>query len=397
MALPDCQTIIQEFSQESGRIAPRILQTRFYESPWMSLVKMEPWENERGYTQVAQTRERSIPASLTDWAAITSANSCDPPTDTIYPAWTNLNFTRYQKAFESPEICINELMASHDPAAQVAAYVQDLEDNTLRAWHLQKRDWYLYNSGHKIVFNQAAGYPESAAGSLSFPNTVATSRISIGFLQRYLMQMWRDGAQTNGGAMGFTAGAPIFPVILSPEAIDSLLKDNEDIRQDIRWSDEVKQLIGPLGGEKSYGNFHFIADIMPPRYNFESGQYVRVPEYVNVATTYGNSAEVNPAYENAQFEVGFFFNPNVYRQQNPTAMTKVGKLTYGPQNYMGDFRFESGYDRQCNVDRNKGFFRAVLSAAARPYFPRYGYAFMYLRCDRPIDTGSCAPYSGYNA
>lgn len=395
MALADCVTISQELAQESGRYASKFYKTHFADSIWVGAVPQEPWTDELGFTPVTLVRERSIAPTRAAWTAITSANSCDPPIDVVPNAWTNVSFSRYQKEFQSDWLCVNELRASVQAAQQIDMMLQNLEENIVREWMLQTRDWYFQNCGHKIcVLN---GDPESnsiGAGS-TFPAVRPASALTKGVLDRSYLRMTRDGGAKDGGAWGYAQGAPIFPVIASPEAIDGIIKLNTDIRQDVRWSDRANELLGPLGMFKTYGNYVFIPDLMPMRFNWTGSGFVRVAEYTPTPASVGNSAELSTAYLNAEFEVSFMFNPLVYHKLIPAPAFSAGAAKFPAANYLGEITFINEYDLQCNHLRNKGYFLGLLSAAPKPIQTRYGYAFLHLRCGTDNSNIVCPAGSGY--
>lgn len=392
MALADCVAISQELAQESGRYSSKFFQTHFADSIWVGAVEQMPWEDGLGFSPTTLIRERSIAPTRLAWTAITSANSCDPPVDVIPNAWTNRQFSRYQKEFQSEWLCVNELRASIEAAQQIDMMLQNIEENIVREWMLQTRDWYFDNCAHKIcVLN---GDPESSGAA--FPAVRPTSALTKGVLDRAYLRMVRDGGAKGGGAWGYAQGAPIFPVIASQEAIDGIIKLNTDIRQDVRWSNRAEILLEPMGMFKTYGNYVFIPDLMPMRFNWNgSNGFVRVAEYTPTPASVGNSAELSTAYLNAEFEVSFMFNPLVYQKLIPAPAFSAGAAKFAPHNYMGEVTFISAYDLQCNHLSNKGYFLGLLSAAPKPIQTRYGYAFLHLRCGSDNAPIVCPTGSGY--
>jgi hypothetical protein len=75
----------------------------------------------------------------------------------------------------------------------------------------------------------------------------------------------RDGA--GSAAQGKENGAPVFNLITSAETSDDIIKLNDNIRSDFRYSTKPNELLAPLGVERSYGGFYHIIDPYPPRYN----------------------------------------------------------------------------------------------------------------------------------
>lgn len=394
MAIPDfCAEITTQFFQETGRLAPTLFQTLMADgmvSPWVAQIPKEEWPDRMGYTITTQIRERTISPVRTPWSEITGADSCSPPEDTIPVAWTNTTATRLQKAINSDWICINDLRSSTFPDQFVEQEWTNLVENVNREWMLQTRDWYFDSCAKKVI--NIPGFPYDAD---DFPAVQPTSTLTKGVLDHFMLNLGMDGFFRSGTVGRDSLGQQIIPVIAGKSAIDGIIKLNEDIRQDVRWSSQVDRLLGPIGIKQSYGNYVFIPEDMPMRFNWNGSGFTRVPEYVQDATTFGNSAEVNPAYLNAEYEAAWMLHPDVIHVMVPTPNFSAGRVKFGPQDYMGDFTFINEFDLQCNVDRNKGFFRATLSAAPRPIQTRYGVAILSLRCYPSAAPIACPQGSGY--
>lgn len=390
MPTPSCYTINQQLSLESGRIGLTARTRWALSSPWLTLPKQEAWPDEMGYTLTSQIVERSLPTGTQTWTDITSADSCIPSKTTVTPAYTNRTYSRQETAIESDPLCLEHIRAAHDMVEQINMRVDNLVDNVKRVWIDYKRDAYFASSGHKVVV--AAGLPESSGSG--FPLTQPTSNLTMGVLNNAFVNLQYDGG-TESGAVARVGGSPVMVLVAGSQTINSLIKNNDDIRQDLRWSSEADLLIKPWGITKAYGNFIFMPDVLPPRYNWTGSAFVRVSPYTSTAATFGSSAEIASAYKNAQFEASFLFHPDVFTQLNPNPNIKAGKAVYTAQNYNGDYRWINKFDKECNPDENIGYFRAKLSAAVKPVQPRYGYAFLHLRCADDNAFLACPAGSGY--
>lgn len=394
MALPDfCASVTEQFSQEAGRLAPTLFQTLMADgmvSMWVAQVPKEEWLDRMGYTIRTQVRERTVAPVRLPWTPITGADSCSPPEDIIPVAWTDREATRYQKAINSQWICINDLRSSTFPEQFVEQEWTNLVENVNREWMLQTRDWYFDACAHKVI--NIPGFPEDPD---EFPHVQPTSTLTKGVLDHFMLNLGQDGFFRSGKVGRDSLGNEIIPVIAGKSAIDGIIKLNEELRQDVRWSSQVDRLLGPIGVKQSYGNYVFIPEDMPMRFNWNGSGFTRVPEYVQEPTTFGKQSQVNPAYLNAEFEVAWMLHPDVLHVMVPMPNFSAGKVTFGPQDYMGDFKFINEFDLQCNIDRNKGFFRANLSAAPRPIQTRYGVGILSLRCYPSAQPIACPQGSGY--
>ena len=182
-----------------------------------------------------------------------------------------------------------------------------------------------------------------------------------------------------------------------------MVKLQGDVRDDIRWSDRVNDLLGPNGSamlpNKSYGGFVFSSRPFPKRYDKNvagDGIGAEIPPYI-AANAGGGSlggstqkAIINEAYLNAEYSTTVIFHPKAMEWLVPSTNVKVGKLTYSSQNYRGDFRWVNEFERTCNPDRTSGFWRAKMSCAVKQVFPQWAYYIIHKNCPLANDLTTCA-------
>lgn len=391
-----CQAIDDHLARESGRIGPRIYRKGLYRSFWLAAIEQEEWPNHMGRQIQQLISKRTQPSVIQEWTNIgisdgDEVNGCLPPVETIPYAHDLASYNLQHVAVESDPICLEDLRTSVFPAEELTNYFTGFEEYVNVKWIRRFRDEYLRLSEHKIIVE-----PAFTEDSAAFPSVYPTSQMTLGVAKRYWTRLVRDNAGTDGLAFD-EKNTPIFPMITSYETMENIRHLNDELRQDFRWSPRVSELLDPMGISTSYGGFSFIPDPFPPRYNRDgAGGYVRVPEYVGAAATKGTKQEVNPAYETAEFEVSFIFHPKVFKALNPSPSVPTGsKIRYDAQNYRGDVRWINEYDKQCNPDKNTGYWRAKLASASKPIFTEYGHAFMHLRCDPAAGLLACPSGSGY--
>lgn len=389
-----CAALSQSILEESGRIGPSSFVRGRHTSPWLSgLVIQKPWMDQMGRTIKNTIYERTAPTTTPAWQTVVtsdgaSINSCLPPLSVIPFASTTQEFQLSHLALESVPICLEDIRASHDPVKAINSMTEQLMQNTNQVRIDRHRDEYLRLADHKIVV--APGLPEDDD---AFPLTDPTSALTMGVLRKSRRRLNREASGTPPIATD-GKGKNVYVVIAGGETIENLVVQDDKIRDDVRWSDRANELLGDLDFA-SFGGFIFMEDPFPPRYVGNGGSRARVPEYVADSTTLGNKLEVNPAYENGHYEVTFIFHPDVFISRVPDPKSQWGDITYGAQNYAGDFRWINKYDRNCNPDENIGYWRAVLAQASEPVFRQYGYAFLHLLCSPALNLTDCASGSGY--
>lgn len=396
-------TVEQLLVEESGRIGPDLLQRNLNVSPWISLVKRSNWADELGHTVSIMTYERSVPFDVdlnydpSTWSDVTSnaadtanGGTCVPTAKTVEFAQKLRQYKLQQAALESPPICVEDLRFPLMRAKQLGAMMSTLSDQTKWLWVERSRDEYIRLAERKVVAAPSGGEgacPESAS---TFSATTATTKLTQGLLDRYAQTLIWEGAGDT--ALGKQDGAPVFTLILSNETSRSLIKDNADIRQDIRWNgDKVNDLLAPLGVNRTYGNFYHVIDAFPPRYNLTAGVWVRVYPFVGEATTKGNRAILNSAYSSATHEDTVIFHPEVYQFLIPAPITSPGGGTqFDPVDALGDWKWRNIPHRTDNPDGTIGFFRGRFIAGSEPLKPQFGVVIRHLRCNMPVAIQDCS-------
>ncbi len=413
---------------ESGRIGPDIYRKTLNTSPWLKLVKQGAWPDEMGDQLTVLTYERSLPANTLSWEDVVANGSnggggdaegsgtCLPPVQTINFAQTARQYKLSQTALESPPLCVNDLRFPFRRQEQLRMMFDILAENTSYAWQDRYRNEYFRNCGHKMVAygNSGTGtyLPENTTITVD-PNTTAgistlfpasagasilpSSYLTQGILDRIYMKLIRDGAGNN--PLDRANGRPQFGLICSPETSDRLIRSDADQRDDFRYSTRVSELLAPLGIERPYRGFFHMVDDFAPRYTTTvvGGNTVlqRVLPYSSTAATYGNKFDINPDYENAEYEVSFVFHMDVIEALIPKPITSPGGNTkFDPVSYRGDFKWKNIPHPTHNPDGTIGFFRGVLSSGTKPIRPEWGYAVLHLRCPNDLGLLDCAGASG---
>jgi hypothetical protein len=324
------------------------------------------------------------------------ANSCLAPVKTVGYAFDQKTFKLRHQAIESNWICLEDVRTSAFPIDDVNNYIKILADNVNKEW-VERYDNDYYAAVTKVSVEP--GLAESTGSTFgSLPNP--TSVLTVGVLRELYDRLYQNNAGDDGDAVT-DDGSPVFNVFAERATIENLIKLNEDVRQDIRWSDRVNDLLGANGSSllprKAYGGFVFHSRPFPKRFNDNgSGGYTEVAPYVSTTgATKGTKFIINPAYKAAKYTSTVVFHPKAVEWLVPNPNLKVGKLVYDAQNYRGDFRWINEFDRNCNPDKNSGYWRAKMACAAKQVFPEFGYYILHLRCNLAADLVACPSSSGY--
>jgi hypothetical protein len=294
---------------------------------------------------------------------------------------------------------LEDVRTSAFPIDDVNNYIKILADNVNKEWIERYDNDYLAFST-KVSVEPGLSESTSTSGFTS-ALPAPTSVMTLGVLREIYDRLYQDNAGDDGDAVT-DDGSPVFNVFAERATIENLIKLNNEVREDIRWSDRVNDLLGANGSSllprKSYGGFVFHSRPFPKRFNDNgSGGFTEVPPYVSGGASVNGKSKyiINPAYKAAKYTTTVVFHPKAMEWLVPNPNLKVGKLVYDAQNYRGDFRWINEYDKNCNPDKNSGYWRAKMACAVKQIFPQWGYYILHLRCNLASDLVTCPTGSGY--
>ncbi len=406
-----CESINDNFQRETGRIALGTHRLGLYKDPYLRLVTQSAFPDSMGAVIKNTIAQRTI-AVGSGWEDVGvtgvsgETNSCLAPTKTVGYAFDQKDFRLRHQAVESNWICLEDVRTSAFPIDDVNNYIKILADNVNVEWTKRYDNDYLANVN---ILSVEAGFDSQIGTGVTFTNDLATitgltaptSVLTTGVLRQIYDTLYTDNAGDDGDAVT-DDGAPVFNVMSDRATIEQMVKINEDIRQDIRWSDRINDLLGSNGQmllpKKSYAGYVFHSRPFAKRFNDgDGGTLVEVPPYVSAGASINGQTKyvVNPAYKNAKYTSTVIFHPKAMEWLVPNPNLKVGKLVYDAQNYRGDFRWINEFDRACNPDKNSGYWRAKMACAVKQIFPQWGYYIIHLRCSLANDLVPCASGSGY--
>ncbi|NBW14566.1 MAG: hypothetical protein EBR82_41860 [Caulobacteraceae bacterium] len=405
-----CETLNDNFQRETGRIALGTYRLGLYKDPYLRFVTQSAFPDNMG-TVIKNTISQRTVATGTGWTDVgvndgTQADSCLPPIKTVGYAFDQKQFNLRHQAIESNWICLEDVRTSAFPIDDVNNYIKILADNVNKEWVERYDADYLANStkisvepgldsvASGVTFNSTTGL--ATISGMSAPTSILTP----GVLRQIYDNLYQDNAGDDGDAVT-DDGSPVFNVFAERATLENLIKLNNDVRQDIRWSDRVSDLLGSNGSsllpKQSYAGFVYHSRPFPKRFNDGAGgTFVEVPPYVaTTGAAKGTKYVINPAYKAAKYTSTVVFHPKAMEWLVPNPNIKVGNLVYDAQNYRGDFRWVNEYHKTCNPDKNSGYWRAKMACAVKQIFPQWGYYIIHLRCNLANDLVACPSSSGY--
>lgn len=391
MALP----LNDRLARNTNLLAGKIYKTSIPISVWNTgLVLKEEWTNGLSDTQRVLTVERNLPENIDSWGPVgvnSGTNSCAPIADIVPRGHTSRTYALVQKAVESDRICVNDTRNVFETNEQIAKMFANLRAANAYVWKRRGQLEYTRIAQHKVIaasrlpFNQAA-FPAIA------PTTLLTQRI----LNIYYQTLLQMGAAEDGGALGRMDGRPQFVLITDMDTSDTLMNES-NTQNAFLWNDNrVKELLGPLGVDRSFKGFTHVIDTHPRRYTFTGGVWDEVKPWAEVAADDGTvKRELRPQYIDAPFTDSVIYLPNVMTMLHPKPISTVGSGTsFDPQTYVGDFQWKNvenvdSTSPYYNPDRAWGFYRSLLMSATKPVHPEFGVVIRHLRCPSDIGGTPC--------
>lgn len=380
--------------QQSNFIGPMIYNQLRLTDPWMSKVEQTPFPEGRGLTQYFTRVAQVIPVdpTFTDIAIsvfATPASSCNPTPNIVPgPGQTQVPYKLQQYPFRSPELCIMDLINSVNAEELINAYMAQLTFVTKWYWNRTHQAQFTANAGRQVIANPDA-LGNMSEGSSSFPLVLPTTTPVQGVLDIFYQDLQFDGATVGKDE----TGAPVFDMLLSASASQSIIKSDPSYRRDAHYIDNMKNALmdGPRGFmKKSINGWNHGIIQFPARWNFTAGAWVEVKPFdAGVATTAGNLQRVTTAYKTATYEDLYIFpRPEAYKVTVPTKKRSFGSANFNSANastnYAGEFTWHSVTDNDCNLFGDTGFWLGRIIQGGYSPRPEYAIVVRFIRANYAI-------------
>ena len=335
----------------------------------------------------------------------TYTGSCGTTYNNVPVGFNEATYAPEQFGWKGPVICQDDLIYNYKAAMFLQQYIPAISKNTLRTIGNRLASIYTHFVPKAVATSSFSfGNPGSGSPGTSptLPTTRATCELSQEMLDYTAVLLNEEGASDPNSNGWITLGedGPIYPLYIGQEMSQRILTQNSDLRQDRRFADMGKgdqsMLFQRVGATRVIKNFRHIINLFPPRYNYESGAYVRVPTWVMNDGTKGDVADVNPAWRTADFEGAWVLTPWVFHSEVVQPVNAAAGLTWSAKNYMGEWQFVTGgetiNDPPCFDPLKKlGAHFAEYKHAPKPIFPTFGRYIIFQRCGN--NTYNCVSCS----
>ena len=393
----------QEWKEQQGHVMQHVQFERLGINPdadadWVA-------DDNAAYPEAIKSNSTSNYGGASTGDAVSNkANNIDPPVDTVTFDKTTRGFGLLQKAFQSQDISIEDLRAAAVNEQQTAAMVGLLTDLAREYWVRLCRDELCRISGTKLVAtgtatnatwlestNEYDAYDSATANrwnqyGFGGTYTVATDNIDTPDKQDTSILTWRhiedlierilqEGADEY--ATVYADGMPVPYLITDLKSAQRLKTDGStngvNVRTDIRESSMADSLLKGLGVHETYKGVAIIPDRNPSRFTITgdsadstgvtgSGVWTEQPFYINDSST--NKRIINASYRSAAFTESYLVMPRALATYTPRPnYSGVGAVKTVPQDYSGEYGFETIQHKTDNPFRGHGFFQGKIAQA----------------------------------
>ncbi len=390
----------QYFESDASRIVGEIARIRRAKGIMSELIMKGELPEGAGYNynQVVWKRSGGNQGSgVTGWTDIVqetgSTNNCVSTPTTVNPASTLLSWTAQMRLIQSNTICFEDLRRAYDPREQLNDLQENFADVIQNVWEDRDNYQWFLNSGHKMIAN--ASLTENV-NSTDMPLTAPTTRGIQGILDILYERIANDGGYEENWPK--QDSGPLIPAIMSMQQNRNILKEDDSIRNDIRYADmgegSASWLFQNWGMTRSYGGYVHKVNLLQPRYDWIGSAWVRRDYYTSSATTIGNQDNVSIEYTNASYEDIYLYHPLVVKRNMPKPMSSYGsKASFNPVKWNGDVMWINVLNNDVtspayNPMGNQGNYLAALQAGYSPVKIQYGTALRVQRCGK-FTASSC--------
>lgn len=401
-----CTTVENLFIEHAQLVRNDVVKSIQDSDFYIKNMPKEPWLDGQGYQYSYPIYERSmVTKAVTDADFFQDFATLDdtPNGHNNFPDDAACNVTGHniesfgitirqvslkKAAVNSPDICLDTLRFQWQVMDQIKNITRVLAENTKWVWSNTYQDEYSNAAANKVT----AGVGIDDTFNAGSP---PTSVLTFGILEEVHQELGFLGGSINPSAR-VEDSTPVYTAVGSLYTFNDLKKKSDNQRNDFRYAssgggDMQGVLVQDLGlGGKVYQGFKFAAVQFPPRWDIETGAYVRRYPYSSANATRGKKWEVTDEYKNADYEDTAVWHADVLKVLIPRPGGSMGGMAYQQQySWAGEFVWRNIPDRDCNIDGNIGFFRALFAYGIKLERPDLGFIIRHLRCDRDQDTTDC--------
>jgi hypothetical protein len=380
-------------------VAVQITDSDFY----IRKLPKEPWLDGNGYQYSYPVYQRSMVTKavtdadfFTEFATLSATGdtatnnligtgACNLAGHNIDSFGVDIKTVSLKKAaINSPDICLDDFKFQWQVLDQIKNVTRVLAENSKWVWS-QTYQTESINAG----LNKVTAMSSPNIDTFFDPSNPPTSPLTFGLLEEIHQELGYAGGTLHPTAR-MDDGTAVYTAVGSTYTFNLLKRQSANQRNDFRYysNSEPGILVSEIGlGGKIYHGFKFEAVQFPPRYDIVGGPaYERQYPFSSEDATRGMKWNVGSNYKGAEFEDTNVYHEDVMKVLIPKPQGNIGALTYQKEfSWAGEFVWRNIPDRQCNIDGNIGFFRALFAYGIKLERPELGFTVRHLRCDPDLD------------
>lgn len=322
MAFGDISTIAFLKNQGATQISTDINQKFLkLKTPWITLYRQGFWEDEKSSKQstfqfdrakIVVSQSDHTEADEVDWANMdpdaadpttnATITSIVPPADHLEYSTTHRDYCVQQKAVWGPPLYTEQLRNKFIRGQQLAAQVKALGDQGVQYMVDRKRDEYYRIADNKCVLDSGFTLAGGQYNNLAFPYPTGTDSSILTYGWTDMVYEFLNHQQAQEGALGYSNGNPVYGLVGSGRTGRRLITSDEQVREDIRWSNQNQKLCEGMGIKYSYGGFSMIGDDQVNRWEYAVSTATTYATEITAAgvITINNTTDVGRLYKGSQ-------------------------------------------------------------------------------------------------
>lgn len=381
---------VQDFAvKDTNRIVGQIAKVLARKSPFMNVLKGGTLPNVSDVVRSVVQERAVMNASLAEPTFTNDVDLCGIGADPDEVGSTTYEYQLQSLRGRGPRVCIKTSRTAFKGAylqAQMA-----LEKGILQIMNSDIRATLLRRSGVKFVAKKGLSFDTLVTGDAQAIDTDFYT--SLPDAPMNFRTLYKLGALLREDLLVEPFGTErgdFFMVLASIDQIEAFRND-ADVKEDLLY---VTAGSFKLGNEaitgyqfQGYRGFAFGVDSQPLRFNTidGNGNPVLIEPEIGVSVSKGRGARRNPAWVNAEYEIGFLIGGESFARLTPERHTGEGTFKFAPQLSMGELEWVAQRDNDCNLFLDYGQHIYQISRAYQPLRPHAVVPFAYKRCT--FDTG----------
>ncbi len=386
---------VQNFAaKDVNRIVGQIGKVLARKSPYINILKGGTIPNVSDVVRSVVQERAVMNASLANPAFTNDVEMCGTGANADEVGSTEYQYQLQSLRGRGPRVCIKTSRTAFKGAylqAQMA-----LEKGILQIMNSDIRATLLNRSGVKFVAKKGVSFDTLVTGEAQAIDTKFYA--SLPDAQMNFKSLYKLGSLLREDLLVEPFGTEkgdYFMVIAGVDQIEAFRND-ADVKEDLNY---LTAGSFKLGGDsisgyqfQGYRGFALGIDSQPLRFNtFDAnGKPVLIEPEIGVTVTNGKGSRRNPAWVNAQFEIGFIVGGESFARLTPERYSGEGTFKFAPQLAMGELEWVAQRDNDCNLFLDYGQHIYQISRAYQPIRPHAVVPFAYKRCSQATDLQLCA-------